>query len=650
MYEISEGRLIFRYGQERVYVEPWGRDSLRVRASRDGTLHENAAGALTKCEKTQARIEIREDSASITNGKIRAEFHVSGLTFFDASGRELTGERWRGAPISQPRPRHDPLIYPARGWRALPGGLWSLQYRMNAYPGEKLFGMGQYQDGVMNFKGCTLELAPRNKQASVPFVLSSRGYGLLWNNPAIGRVTFGENYTQWEAEETDGLDYWITAGDSPRGIERSYADATGHAPMMPEFAMGFWQCKLRYTTQEELLGVAREYHRRGIPLSVIIIDFFHWTRHGNWYLDPACWPDPEGMCRELSELGVRLCVSVWPTVEPDSENYARMRELGLLVETASGLPYDMDFAGRQTFTDMTNPEARRYVFDRLRENYLKKGVSLFWGDCAEPEYQETGFDHYLYRAGSARKVGNAYPRDYARMFYEGEREAGIENPLTLIRCAWAGSQKYGALVWSGDIDATWEAFRQQVVIGQSMGIAGIPWWNTDIGGFIGGDRADPAYRELIIRWFEWGTYCPVMRLHGDRQGEHEPGRFPPNEIWVYGEEAYGIMKAHIEKREAMRPYLRAVMAAAHEQGDPVMRPLFYEFPEDPRAWDTPFEYMLGGELLVAPVLTPGARQIDVYLPAGADWVDERDGAIYAGGAVCTLPAPLSSIPVLRRKP
>ncbi len=648
MYEIRDGRLVFGYGMERVYVEPWGRDSLRVRAAWDGCLRENAIGALTTCEKTEPVIEIGEGTASLTNGKIKAVFCGAMLTFYTDKGEELTGERWRGASFKRPAPMHDPLVYPAREFRPLKGGGWRLEWRVNAYEGEKLFGMGQYHDGILNWKGAMLELKPRNKQASIPFVLSSRGYGLLWNNPAIGRVTFGENYTQWEAEATDGLDVWITAGDTPRQIERNYADVTGHAPMMPDFGMGYWQCKLRYITQDELIAVAREYHRLGVKLSVIIIDFYNWTKMGNWYLDPKCWPDPEGMCRELEKMGVKLVVSIWPTVEATSENYDEMREKGLLIETVGGMPYAMDIGDRITFADMTNPETRAYIFDKLRKNYLDKGVAAIWADAAEPEYSSPDMDMYAYKAGPALKVGNAYPRDYAKMIYEGQREYGIESPMSLIRSAWAGSQKYGALLWSGDTYTTWQALREQIVIGQNVGLAGLPWWNTDIGGFFGGDRADPAFVELLIRWFEWATYCPVMRMHGARTGEHEEGKTPPNEIWSYGEEAYAIMKSHIERREALRPYIRQVMAEAHEQGDPVMRALFYEFPEDPRAWETPFEYMFGPDLLVCPVLEPGVTEIRAYLPAGALWRDERDGKTYEGGGEYNLAAPIESIPVLRR--
>ena len=205
--------------------------------------------------------------------------------------------------------------------------------RFVSNPKEKLYGMGQYQQDFLNIKGAELELAHRNSQASVPFALSSLGYGFLWNNPAIGRVSFNKNITTWQVQSTKKLDYWITAGDTPAEIEEAYADATGKVPMMPEYGLGFWQCKLRYQTQEELLEVAREYHRRGLKVDVIVADFFHWPAEGDWKFDKDYWPDPAAMVRELKEMGMELMVSIWPTVDAGSENYEEMAELGYLTRS-----------------------------------------------------------------------------------------------------------------------------------------------------------------------------------------------------------------------------------------------------------------------------------------------------------------------------
>ena len=427
--------------------------------------------------------------------------------------------------------------------------------------------------------------------------------------------------------------------------------------MMPEFAMGFWQCKLRYQTQDELLGVAREYKRRGVPLSVIVVDFFHWPTQGDWRFDPVYWPDPEGMISELRGMGTELMVSIWPTVDYRSENFAQMRDLGHLIRTERGIRVSMDFQGNTLHFDATKAAAREYVWARVKKNYYDKGIRVFWLDEAEPEYAAYDFDNYRYHLGSDLAVGNIYPFMYARTFYEGMSKAGQENIINLIRCSWAGSQRYGALVWSGDIHSSWKSLRNQVAAGLNMGIAGIPWWTTDIGGFHGGDPNDPGFRELFTRWFEYGTFCPVMRLHGDREprqpqvgttGGASCRSGAPNEIWSYGEETYGICVKHIELRERMRPRITEAMRAAHETGAPPMRPLFFDYPQDPQAWAVEDEFLFC-DLLVAPILAPSLRSRTVYVPEGR-WRNLYDGSGVDGGRTVECPAPLERIPVFERVP
>ena len=517
--------------------------------------------------------------------------------------------------------------------------------------------MGQYQQKFLDLKGTELELAHRNSQASVPFMVSSLGYGFLWNNPAIGRVCFGKNLTSWFAGSTKKLDYWITAGDTPAEIEEQYARVTGRVPMMPEYGLGFWQCKLRYQTQEETLAVAREYKRRGIPLDVLVIDYFHWPKQGDWRFDPDYWPDPDGMIREIREMGTEVMVSVWPMVDYKSENFEEMKARGLLTRVEKGVRIDNLYMGNTIQYDTTNPEARRYVWEKAKKNYYDKGVRLFWLDEAEPEYTVYDFENYRYYLGPNVQIGNIYPVEYAKGFYEGMRDEGQEQVVNLLRCAWAGSQKYGALVWSGDIQSSFESLRFQFVAGLNMAMAGIPWWTTDIGGFFGGDIRDKEFHELFVRWFEYGTFCPVMRLHGYRM-PYQP-QFgttggaacisgAPNEIWSYGEEIFAICKAYIELREKMRPYIRDVMREAHEKWAPVMRPLFYEFPGDGVCWENDEAYMFGPGLLVAPVLEKGQEEKEVYLPEGSLWTDYWTGETEQGGKRIKVKTPLDRIPVFMR--
>ena len=667
MVYIAENKLIREYDGERMMIEAYGENSLRVRVTRlkdfpeenwalipqpeQGakiTLTQNEKEAET--QKVNSEERIVGDGAVMENGKIRVILNKAGkLIFENSEGKTLLRELECD--------RHSSLGIRTRELKTLSGGNFKASLKFESDPAEKLFGMGQYQNGVFNLKGSMLELAQRNSQASVPFVVSSLGYGFFWNNPAVGRASFGVNVTEWEAESTKVIDFWITAGDTPAEIHAQYMAVTGKPPMMPEHGLGFWQCKLRYQTQEELLSVAREYHRRGVPLDVIVADFFHWTLEGTWAFDPEYWPDPEGMVKELEAMGTKLMVSVWPTVSVYAPDYQYMKEMGYLVSSESGVKINMLMIDPTSFTDMTHPGARKFVWDKLKENYYNKGVKDFWLDVAEPEYSSYDFENYRYNQGSVLEVGNQYPMWYTKMIYDGLTEAGEKDVVSLVRCAWAGSQRYGALVWSGDIPSTFESFKIQIVCGLQMAMAGIPWWTTDIGGFHDGDIRDPKFQELLIRWFQYGAFCPVMRLHGHRSPYKAPlgktggGRCASgaeNEIWSYGEENYEIMKKYIELREELRPYTRRLMKEANETGAPVMRPLFYQFPEDEKAWEIKDQFLFGDKYLVAPVTEYGQRKREVYLPAGASWTEQSTGKTYEGGRTVTADAPLDVIPVFVR--
>lgn len=669
-------RLVLKNGEETLWIEGWGENSLRVRMTKEHTM-DPRDWALSELPKETSSVILIEEvpivepwyrgeekekhtrwltQASITNGTITAKINVEGwISFENEKGEVLLEEYWRN------RNRIDRYCVPtgvsARELKPRLGSTdYGLRLRFEAYDEEHIFGMGQYQDDKLDRKGCKLSLSQRNSQSSVPFMISSRGYGFLWNNPAIGEVTFGRNITEWTAESTKKLDYFITVGDTPEHIMKQYTDVVGRAPMMPEYGMGFWQCKLRYRNQEEVLRVARGYHTRGIKLDVIVVDFFHWPKQGEFRFDPVDWPDPEAMIQELNSYGIELMVSVWPTIDTSSSNYGRMNQEGYLVGADRGLRIHMNWMGEVVFYDATNPGARALVWEECKKNYFDKGVKLFWLDEAEPEFGPYDFDIYRYYEGPALQVSNMYPVAYAKGFYDGMKEAGMENPLNLVRCAWAGSQKYGALIWSGDVHSSFRALREQLQAGLNMGLAGIPWWTTDIGGFLGGDIHDKEFHELLVRWFEWGTYCPVMRLHGERppfyelEEEYRNGTKlfssgQENEIWSFGEENYAILKGYIERREQLRPYLRNCMKEAHETGAPVMRTMYYQFPSDQECLLLQDQYMLGSTLLVAPVMEAKVRRRSVYLPKETRWKQLGSDLIYDGGQWMEVEAPLEVIPV-----
>ena len=642
----NTGITILREG-ENVQIEPYGKHIIRVRA---------AAGEIqdlnwTLLEPGEAEAEIRttEKEAVLINGDIQVKVTEDGkISFWNRKEELLLQELWRNE-----------RDIPGRVIRGKEGGLFHVEQHLCAMAGEHFYGLGQEAHDLFDLKGATLDLCQQNTKSTIPFVISSRGYGFLWNNPAIGRVEFGTSQTRWVAESARQMDYLVIAADTPAEIEKRYCMLTGFAPEFPEWATGFWQSKLRYETQEELLEVAREYKRREIPLSLIVCDYFHWPQQGDWKFDKAYWPDPKAMVEELNEMGVRLLVSIWPTVDPRSENYFAMRDQNMLIRAERGPGPLVYCRGPETYYDPTNPQARAFVWERVKENYYSLGIRNFWLDEAEPEIGPYDYDNLRYWIGNGMEVSSLYPFYYAKTFYDGQMSEGQKEIVNLIRCAWAGSQRYGVVLWSGDICADFASLRRQIKTGLHVAVSGIPWWTTDIGGFHGGDPDSEDYRECMVRWFQFGAFCPVFRLHGFRDKKDRPVSPPvtldgfcysggPNEIWSYGGEAYEILKHYIEIRERLRPYILEQFHKASKEGLPVMRPLFFDYKEE-ICYDIFDQYLFGPDLMVCPVYEQGVRERRVYLPQGETFIDAFDGREYEGGAWLTVQAPLERIPLFLRK-
>ena len=644
--------LFWRLNGEILRLEPWGPDGARVRAT---SLSDFPAipGALLESPATPDVAAVIQDGKGIlTNGKLRAEIWPDGtLHFLNAqSGAVL---------LEEPEPIFNKP--PARWYRPLEGSnLSKIDTHFRSLPGEHIFGLGQHQHGLLDNKGAVIDLEQRNTEVCIPFYLSSLGYGFLWNNPGVGRVELGTNLTRWVMEATRGIDYYIVAGDTPAEILEKYIDATGHPPLLPDYALGFWQCKLRYRTEQELLSVVREYKQRGLPLAVIVSDYFHWHMMGDWAMDPRDWPDPAGMMKELKEMGVELMVSIWPTVNPSNPVFGEMVERGLLAQSVHGVHAHMaipdttpEGVSMVAFYDATNPEAREFIWQRVKKNYLDYGVRVFWLDADEPELMPMHAENIRFALGTGLEVMNIYPLLHQKGFYDGMQTAGQEEIINLSRSAWAGTQRYGAAVWSGDVRSRFEVLRAQIPAGLNLAMSGIPWWTTDIGGFMEGDIRTDYFKELIVRWFQYGVFCPLFRLHGVRlplnglYGAQSSGA--DNEVWSFGERNYEIIRNLLFLREKLKPYLRDLNREAHEHGTPPMRPLYYDFPADPAAVNLADQFMLGPDLLVAPVTEQGAVSRELYLPTGTTWVEAWNGQEFQGGQHLKANAPLERIPVYWRK-
>ncbi|MBR1740968.1 MAG: glycoside hydrolase family 31 protein, partial [Lachnospiraceae bacterium] len=351
----------------------------------------------------------------------------------------------------------------------------------------------------------------------------------------------------------------------------------------------------------------------------------------------------------LREMGIRPVVSIWPTAHPKSRNFSGMDEEKMLVRTENGSYGLFDFCGQVAYIDPTNPKTREFVWEQAKKGYYDYGIKTFWLDEAEPDVHPQQFGNLKFYIGNGAQVGLLYPYYYAKAYYDGLKSVGETEIVSLTRAAYPGSQKFGAIVWNGDIPSTFDSLRQSIVSGLSMSMCGIPWWNSDIGGFYGGDIESDYFRELIVRWFQFGLFCPVMRLHGSRNRPKDyvyrhPGVFEPsggdNEIWSFGERNFPILRELVLLREKLKPYVLACAAKSAATGEPIMRPMFFDFPEDKNCLDLSDQYMFGTEILFAPIIYQGETERRVYLPEGK-WIRTLDKKVYEGGEWITAHAELS---------
>ncbi len=617
----------FQMRDETIRVEAYGPDTVRVRATRNGTFS-NEKWTLQEPLPAAITTECDGERATLRNGSLTVEmwkgWQCCGMRML-RNGKEILRTREEGEAVMK--------------YRHVAGNSYQVRAMFDAKNGEHFYGLGQEQQPCLDRKGCATDTVHYNTKSTLPCVYSSLGYYFLWNNPSPGHVEFGRNHTLWQSDCAYQADYLVVAAQTPAYALRRYAELTGFSPEMPDWAAGFWQCKLRYESQDDLLEVARKYHAMGIPVNAIVIDYFHWTEQGNWEFESSLWPDPKAMCDELYSLGIRPVVSIWPTINPASRNWQPMNDENMLVRTENGQYGTFDFYGQQTFIDPTNPRTREYVWEQVKKNYYDYGIRTFWLDEAEPEVHPQQFNHLRFHIGNGAKVALTYPYYYAKTFYDGLQSVGEKEIVSLTRAAYPGSQKFGAIVWNGDIPSSWQALRESVVSGLSMAMCGIPWWNSDIGGFHSGDIESDYFKELIVRWFQFGLFSPVMRLHGSRlrmknQVDRHPGvkerSGGDNEIWSFGERNTPILAGYIHLRDRMKPYILACAKRTSETGEPIMRPMFFDFPQDEACYALDDQYMFGPDILFAPILDSGVTDRQVYLPEGR-WVRTSDKTVVTGG-------------------
>ena len=533
---------------------------------------------------------------------------------------------------------------------------------------EHYYGLGQQQKGWMDLRDHRIRCwhdysAIGGEDVCVPFMVSSRGYGLVWDNPSKTTVDLGFNGRNvWSSEVGDRVSYFVIAGNTSDEIYEGYRLLTGVTHMLPRAIYGYIQSKAIYATQDQVLDVAKEYRQKNLPLDVMVVDFLNMTKQGEMDLDPKRWPDPAAMNRELHDMGVGTLLSVWPHYSPGTQFYDMLLQKGWLIHTPDGKP-DLgsfkDVIGPNI--DTTNPEAAKWFWEKIRDRYVKPyGFDYIWLDETEPDIDPA---KDVFFVGSGTRFYNIYPLFHTASVYDGFRRdfGDSRRVMILARAAYLGAQRNGTVFWSSDIMSTWDMLKRSIPAGLNFTASGMPYWDTDIAGFFS-PSLTPDYRaphkplidgsdvrgtignyedypELFVRWFEWGTFQPVMRAHGERNH---------NEVWAYGKQAEPILAKYLRLRYQLLPYTYSVAYSSYQTGAPYMRALFMDFPTDPKAADIPDEYMYGPAFLVAPVTEQGATQRSVYLPAGSDWYNYWTNQRIHGGQTIVVDAPIDILPLFVR--
>jgi alpha-D-xyloside xylohydrolase len=541
---------------------------------------------------------------------------------------------------------------------------WIIKQEFKLSKDEGIYGLGQFQDGVMNYRNHSVRLRQNNKFVANPFLLSTKGYGILWDNYSVTTFADNDRGASFKSEVGDYIDYYFVYGKNADGVIAGYRGLTGQSPMYGKWAYGFWQSRERYKSQEELIGVVEKYRSLKVPLDNIVQDWQYWgTDNNNWnsteFGNPL-FPDPEGMIKKVHQDHAHIMISVWPSFGQKTKIYHELKAYNLLYGFENW-PHD----GGVRVYDAFNPQARNIYWKYMNLNLFSKGIDAWWLDASEPEQFDTNgkIDSTQTYLGSFKRFRNAFPLETTSGVYEHQRGTTSDKRVFILtRSAFSGQQRYGASTWSGDIYGNWDVFRKQISGGLNFCMAGIPYWTTDIGGFFSGKSyplgvADPAYQELYVRWFQFGAFSPLFRSHGTQT---------PREIYQFGSKgdwAYDAQEKYINLRYRLMPYIYSLAWKVTSHSYTLMRGLPMDFANDKKVYTINDQYMFGPSILVSPVTEAmyttqsteknqkgtvdfsSIKSHKLYLPQGGGWYDFWTGEKTAGGKTVSRQTPIDIIPL-----
>ena len=685
------GPLVLERNGRVISLEPYAPNILRVTMSVDRTPATSAPGyGIVGTPSSNGWVHERDAEGGDVFRSARMIVHVASGDLpkdklpqplpLDALNRELR-EQYFGTGNGRGPYNASLLVTTAQGKMLLRMSTWTMtpdqgqaeagakSYRVAATfdspSDEHYYGLGQQQKGWMDLRDHQVRCwhdygAIGGEDVCVPFMVSTRGYGLVWDNPSKTTVDLGfNNRNVWSSEVGDRVSYFVIVGNATDEIYQGYRLLTGVAHLLPKSAYGYIQSKAIYPTQEQILDVAKNYRERKLPLDVLVVDFLNMTRQGELDLDPKRWPDPAAMNRDLHSMGVNTLLSVWPHFAPGTQFYDMLVSKGWLVHKPDGNP-DLGWAKDKIGPnlDTTNPDAAKWFWEEIRDRYVKPyGFDYIWLDETEPDIDPASD---VFSIGSGTRFYNIYALFHTASVFDGFRRdfGDSRRVMILARAAYLGAQRNGTVFWSSDIVSTWDMLKRSIPAGLNFTASGMPYWDTDIAGFFspripadyhaehkplidGSDARDTIdnyedYPELFVRWFEWGAFHPVMRAHGERRH---------NEVWSYGKQAESILAKYLKLRYQLLPYTYSVAYRSYQTGAPYMRALFMDFPNDANVLNISDEYMYGPAFLVAPVTEQGATHRQVYLPAGSDWYNYWTNERLHGGQTITADAPIDVLPL-----
>jgi len=650
--KLADGLLVeTRSGELR--LRPIADDIVRVSFTAEDHFSDRESLVVVKQPGRDVKWSVQENekSVSLVLDEITVEVDRStgALTFKDSQGSIVLSEGDRS--LKQTRIAGEKL--------------YSARQEYNFQSGEALYGLGQFQDGHINWRGKKVLLVQANKISVNPFLISTKGYGILWDNYSrtifddtngdSGAVSAGSFWS----EAGDGLDYYFVYGPELDQMISGYRELTGHAPLYPKWAYGYFQSKNRYQSWDEIIDVVTEYRDRKIPLDTIVLDYKYWGDLG-WsaflFDETASFGSPAENIQDIHDLAAHLMISIWPKVGKGSPVGKELEEKGLILD-----PLFVKTPPNAVLHDVYSEEAREIYWRHAKEGIFDQGIDAFWMDGTEPEFDTTntqrGTEIKLKLArtcslGPISKYLNTYSLMDTRSIYQNWRKTGSEKRVYILtRSTFAGQQHYAASTWSGDITATWEVFKNQVPAGLNFCMAGVPYWTTDIGGYWltpkdlikGGGGVTTGYRELYVRWFQYGAFCPIFRSHG----EHVP-----REVWRFGEPGemtYDTLVKFDNLRYRLMPYIYSVAWMVTDQNYTMMRGLAMDFRQDKNVFDAGDQFMFGPAILVNPVTEPmkDGKSVgrEVYLPQCAGWYDFWTGKRLDGGKSIRVNVPLSTMPL-----